>query len=530
MTDTRSLPIVAIALLASVGSTQSLPCETLRLIDPSPADSSFGRAVALRGERMIVGAPNIPSPWTGRASVFERTGAGWNLAGVLTASDGQVGDDFGYAVAIDGDQAVVGRITDGALLSKGSAYAFTRQPDGAWLETQKLTIPDTECWAFGWSLAMEGDRAVIAAKGASALGGKGRVFVFEREGDAWVQRAKIKPSLDNFDDWFGASVALDGDRLVVGAPKGGTGRAYVFDRQPNGEWVEQALLLPSDLASADEYGYSVAVRGDAVAVGAIAHDKPFINGGAVYLFEKGPEGWHQAHKFAEQPWGALPRYGYSVALSDDALLVGAPVHSLVAPGAGIVYRYERVGGSEWADASPIFGSSPQYGVWFGAALAQDGAELAIGAPGLFEDAPGRVHLFSFEGGAHLDGASPTVPLGSGGAQPMQLGACAEHAGDFYLVLGSASGTQPALPLGKASLPLLYDFYLEHTLFQPNSPILVGSLGVLDPWGRAEATFALPANASASAVGLTLHHAFLVVDSATLEIELASNAIPVLLAP
>ena len=113
---------------------------------------------------------------------------------------------------------------------------------------------------------------------------------------------------------------------------------------------------------------------------------------------------------------------------------------------------------------------------------------------------------------------------------MQLGACPEHAGDFYLVLGSASGTQPALPLGDALLPLLFDFYLEHTLLQPNSPTLQGSLGVLDAWGRGYATFALPAGAPASAVGLTLHHAYLVIDATTLEVELASNAVPVLLIP
>ncbi len=509
------------------GRAQVSPCESLRIDDPSPTDSWFGHAAAVRGNEIVVGAP---SPAPGRAFVYERKDAGWELSATLQASDAADGQRFGWSAAIDGGVALVGRRDDGVLNSKGSAYVFTRRPDGTWPQTQKITIPDAECWAFGWSMAMDGNRAAIAAKGASALGGKGRVFVFEREGSTWVQKAKIIPSLDTLDDWFGAAVALEGDRLVIGAPKGGTGRAYVFDRQSSGDWVQQALLLPTDLASADEYGYAVALRGDAVAIGAVAHDKPFINGGAVYLFEKGPEGWQQTYKFAEQPWGALPRYGYSLSLTDEELLVGAPAHWSALQAAGIVYSYRR-STNGWSDAIQVAGSNPTVSGWFGASLARDGDQFAVGASGQTSTtAPGRVHLFSYDGGAHLNGASSSVALGAGGAQAMQLGACAQHAGDFYLLLGSATGIEPGVPLGNAVLPLLPDAYLAQTLSQPNSSILQGSLGVLDAWGRGYATFELPPGVPASLAGLTLHHAYLVFDAVTLEVKLASNPIPVLLTP
>jgi hypothetical protein len=113
---------------------------------------------------------------------------------------------------------------------------------------------------------------------------------------------------------------------------------------------------------------------------------------------------------------------------------------------------------------------------------------------------------------------------------LQLGACPEHAGDYYLILGSVSGTTPALPLGAAELPLVVDAYTLFGLQYPNSPLLPASLGTLDPWGRASTNFILPPQSVPNFIGSTAHHAYVVLDSATLAIELASNPTPVLIAP
>jgi hypothetical protein len=113
---------------------------------------------------------------------------------------------------------------------------------------------------------------------------------------------------------------------------------------------------------------------------------------------------------------------------------------------------------------------------------------------------------------------------------LQLAACGEHAGDFYLLLGSLSGTAPALPLGPLDLPLVFDAYTQFTLAFPNSSWLPGSLGQLDPWGRANASLVLLPGSAPSFVGQTAHHAFVVFDQQSLALETVSNPTPVLLAP
>ncbi len=143
---------------------------------------------------------------------------------------------------------------------------------------------------------------------------------------------------------------------------------------------------------------------------------------------------------------------------------------------------------------------------------------------------GRVHMFSLAGAPMLSGAPIALSNAAGGVQPFQLGACQSHAGDFYLILGSLSGAEPALPLGAVSVPLVPDFYTQFTLNQPNSALLPASLGQLDPWGRAYAAFQLPPATPASTIGLTFHHAYLVFDQTTLALESASNAVPVTIGP
>jgi hypothetical protein len=327
-------------------------------------------------------------------------------------------------------------------------------------------------------------------------------------------------------------VDLDGDRLAVGAPKNGTGRAYVFDRQSDDTWAEQALFTPPVIYSptGDEFGPSVAVHGDTLMIGSTGHDHPYVNGGAVYVYQRVEGAWVLAQKLSTPSIvGTFPRFGHSLALDGDELLIGALTNQLVESGAGAVYYFRRQEGL-WAEQQILFGSDPQNAAWFGQSLARDGQELAIGAHGTNSPAPGRVHLFSFAGGAHLDGNASVLSNGGGGVQTLQLGACPSHAGDFYLLVGSVSGTEPSIPLGPVTVPLVADTYLLYTVANPNSAQLPGSLGIFDQWGRAVTSFVLPANTSAALTGLTAHHAYVVLDATTFAVELASNPVPVLLGP
>ena len=527
-----SLRSLALLTLSVSGAAAQVPCEVLRLENPfAPLDGTFGSAVDVSGGRMVVGMYSDKQvPNVGTAFVFDRDGASWAQSAVLTIPDGVNGAYFGWSVAVDGDVVLAMRQSDGQLNAKGSVYVFQRQPDGAWIQTQKLVPPAPEAWGFGSSISLDGTRVAIGSKGAGSSGPKGRVFVYEFEEGQFVLKQKLVPSLDNLSDWFGHSVSLQGDRIAVGANKGGTGRAYVFDRQESGTWVQSALLLPPDLSSADEYGYAVALDGDRVAVSAPGHDIPWGNHGGIYIFERDPQGaWQQAAKLSVFAGSTFPRFGWSMDLAGDELWAGSPTDNDTLDGSGKVHLFRR-GVEGWTKAASLSGSNPGILFTLGWSIARDGDTLVAGAPATQSPQWGRVHVFSLTGLPTLSAGGSTVSNTAGGVQPLQLGACQSHAGDFYLILGSISGAEPALPLGSVAVPLVPDFYTQFTLSQPNSALLPASFGQLDPWGRAYASFELPPGSPPSTIGLTVHHAFVVLDQTTLALESASNAVPVTIGP
>ena len=523
---------LALLLLAVPAAAAQLPCEVLRLESPhAPVDGHFAHAVDLRGDRMVVGMySHTLDPNYGTAYVFDRVGSSWTQSAELAITDGVSNCYYGWSVAVDGDLVLVGRRGDGQLNSKGAVYVFQRASSGTWSQTQKIVPPAPEAWAFGWSLSLDGTRVAIGSKGAGSVGPKGRVFVYELEEGLFVLKQKLVPSLDNLSDWFGHSVALQGDRIAVGANKGGTGRAYVFDRQESGTWAQSALLLPTDLGNFDEYGYDVALDGDRVAVSAPHHDIPWGNHGGIYIFEREESGsWQQAAKLSVFGGGTTPRLGTSLDLRGDVLIAGAPEDGEVLSGAGKVHVFRRYD-EGWLHESVLHGSGPVVNRFLGWSLARDGDTIAVGAPATSSPQWGRVHMFSLAGTPMLSGATIALSNTSGGVQALQLGACQSHAGDIYLIVGSISGAEPALPLGSVAVPLVPDFYTQFTLSQPNSALLPASFGQLDPWGRAYASFELPPGSPPSTIGLTVHHAFVVLDQTTLALESASNAVPVTIGP
>ncbi len=125
----------------------------------------------------------------------------------------------------------------------------------------------------------------------------------------------------------------------------------------------------------------------------------------------------------------------------------------------------------------------------------------------------------------LEADVASISVGAGGAQQLTLDAGGTFAGDLYLVMGSLSGTSPGFPVGAHVLPLNPDPYFRFTLLHPNTPPLLSSFGLLDAGGRAAASFSLAAGSDPALVGLTLDHAYAVVDAAGLVVELASNSVP-----
>ena len=320
---------------------------------PNPAaesNAAFGHAVALSGDTALVGAPYADVAGysdVGAAYVFTRSGATWSLQAALTASDFDDTDQFGWAVALDGDTAAIGAPHRdlAPLVDCGAAYVFTRS-GAAWSETAILQAeaPSQDA-KFGFALALEGDRLAIGENQA-----EGAVTMFARAGAMWSRQSTVHPVSAYGQKDFGAAVALDGDTMVVGAPgdqryfEGSwlidAGAAYVFVWD-GAVWQQQARLQPAVSAWEDAYkagfGGSLSLAEDTLIVGADARAAPGSQG-AAHLFARSEDQWSEDVRLT-WPETAV-KFGAAVGVAGGRLLVGAPAADLHGGAdAGVVAAY-----------------------------------------------------------------------------------------------------------------------------------------------------------------------------------------------
>lgn len=303
------------------------------------------------GDLLVAGAPFDDDNGGGSGSVyvFERQANGdWQEVAKLLASDGVMSATFGTAVAISGNHIVIGARQTSAADSD-AAYIFERQGDGNWLEVAKLTTANvTGDGFFARRVAISGDRVVIGASADSTNGPQfGSVFVFERQGDgSWLEVAKLTASVEMPSERFGSSVSIRGNRLAVGAffnrENGvGAGAAYVFERQVNGDWQQVAKLTASDAAAEARFGGSVSISGDRLVIGASgnADNGPFT--GAAYVFERQENAnWQEVSKLTASDGAAEDAFGVGVAISGNQLVVGASLEDEAGLNTGSVYVFE----------------------------------------------------------------------------------------------------------------------------------------------------------------------------------------------
>jgi hypothetical protein len=305
----------------------------------------FGVSVAISGDTFVVGSHFDDDGGTdsGSAYVFQYDGSQWNQVSKLTASDASAYDNFGWSVAISGDVVVVGaNLDDDGGPNSGSAYVF-RKPPGGWIrdmtETAKLTASDDDANdEFGRSVAIDGEVVVVGAHYDLDGGGNmtGAAYVFRYTGFGWAQEAKLTASDGVAQDRFGLSVAIDGDVAVIGAwadDDGGTqtGSTYVYVKPATGwkDMTQTAKLTASDAVAGNHFGWSVAMEDDVVAIGAPAHLFDGSGWGAVYVFEKPAAGWTdttETGRFTASDAAHEDQYGYSVSINGNRLVAGSRRH------------------------------------------------------------------------------------------------------------------------------------------------------------------------------------------------------------
>jgi len=291
----------------------------------------FGCSVAMNDDIALIGAYNDANENgddAGAAYVFRFDGSAWYEEAKLIASDGAEDDYFGYAVCLDGDLAIVGADEDDDNgEDSGSAYIY-RYDGSTWIEERKLLASDgSPDDYFGSRVALDGDVAVVGAAGDDDLGEcAGAVYVFRYQRGDWIEEAKLLASDGAEEDFFGSAVAIGGDRLVVGAFRDDDlgrdcGAVYVFQYEGSA-WTETAKLLPSDAGVRDEFGSSVALEDDRIVVGARAYW--LGEGGAAYLFTYRNGTWEQTTRMLSSDLVDDDELGGAVAIHDGRIFVGAP--------------------------------------------------------------------------------------------------------------------------------------------------------------------------------------------------------------
>ncbi len=312
------------------------------------AEDFFGSSVAISGDTVVVGAyrDDDAGNSSGSAYVFQRNGTAWSEQAKLTAGDAAAEDLFGFSVAISGDTVVVGAYD--ADLGSGSAYVFRRNGT-AWSEQAKLTAGDAAAGdGFGRSVAISGDTVVVGAYRDDDAGiSSGSAYVFQRNGTTWNEQAKLTAGDAAAGDEFGRSVAISGDTVVAGAlldddAGNSSGSAYVFQRNGTA-WSEQAKLTAGDAAGGDVFGRSVAISGDTAVVGADGDDDAGFSSGSAYVFQRSGTAWSEQAKLTAGDGAADDWFGRSVAISGDTALVGAVLDDDAGISSGSAYVFEVIG-------------------------------------------------------------------------------------------------------------------------------------------------------------------------------------------
>jgi len=283
----------------------------------------FGYSIAISGDKAIVGSRNDYNEQerTGSAYLFHWSGSNWVEQKKLVPSDVVQWNLFGHSVGISGNVAIVGaQWDDDNGTDSGSAYLY--HWNGAdWVEQQKITASDGAAGdEFGLVVAINGDRAIV---GARQFDDKGNAaYIFAWNGSNWIEQQKLVASDGGMtNDFFGISVAINGDRAIVGAPGDNdngddSGSAYIYHWNGT-NWVEQQKITASNGEYRDSFGSAVAIEGDRAIIGATQTDNNYSNAGSVYFFQWNGSHWAQQQEILASDAGSGDFLGNSVSMSGD---------------------------------------------------------------------------------------------------------------------------------------------------------------------------------------------------------------------
>jgi hypothetical protein len=346
----------------------------------------FGTAVSVSGDMVIVGSysNNSMGADSGSAYIFRWNGTTWEKVVKLTASDGSSYDYFGISVSISSDAAIVGSHGDddsGAY--SGSAYIF-RWNGTTWEEEDKLIASDGwDSDQFGYSVSISSDTAIVGSHRNDDIGvDSGSAYVFRWNGTTWEEEAKLTASDGSDNDYFGRSVSISGDTVIIGSHGddnigGNSGSAYVFHW--NGTtWEEENKLIASDGSDSYLFGSSVSISGDTAIVGSYGDDGMGVDSGSAYVFRWNGTTWDEEDKLIAFDGSENDFFGISVSISGDTAIVGSKYDDDIGINSGSSYIF-RWNGTTWEEVAKLIPSDGSDNDNFGVSVSISGDTAITGS-------------------------------------------------------------------------------------------------------------------------------------------------------
>jgi len=376
----------------------------------------FGISSAIYGSYAIVGAQNEDEDSNGKNSLenagaaylFKFVNNSWVKVKKLTPSDRSAYDNFGIFVTLNNDYIVI-------KSARGAVYIFKKDEGGSdnWGQIKK--IQSNQDNGYNGSVSIDGDYIAVGApfdnydiSGNNYLYASGAVYLFKKDqggAENWGQIKKITSPNRNSSDQFGNSVGISDGSLIVGAPYDdyddsqnyfsyNAGAAYFFSKDEGGldQWGVVRKVVSSQRAYQGLFGYSVAINGEGAVVGALGEDFNYSDNvaeyvGGAYIFKRnegGANNWGRIKRLTAQAPNNYDRFGESVAINGDQVVVGAAQYNLV-KGSAFIFRESQGGNSNWGMTKMLTANVPQYSDNFGVCVSIDGDNTIVGASHEDED-------------------------------------------------------------------------------------------------------------------------------------------------
>lgn len=368
----------------------------------------YGYDIALSGNAVAVSAPDIyngaDGTATGRIFVYRNVGNLWTDPEIISASGGVNGDQFGCAFAFSGNHLVVGakaRNFSSVSQDIGAIYPFEWNGSSWTSSPVILSSSPTVSGEFGAAIAISGSTmAVGAPRETGAVANSGTASIYQWNGTSWVYQRKLQAVDGTANNYYGYTIAMSGDSLIIGAPNhlqnsSGLGAAYLHVLG-DGSWpLQQKLVgeLSGYAATANFYGTGAALDGDTAVLGSDYIDTPYgTNSGAIYIFQRTAGVWSASTTLVAADAAANGAMGKSVAISGTTVLAGSPNHG---SGTGAVYVFVR-SGQNWSQQAMITAPSYGSGSGFGNCLAIDGETFVTSVPN-YNFASGKALVYNRTG-------------------------------------------------------------------------------------------------------------------------------------